>query len=284
MQRLFQFLSQWPLVALHSLGFILGWLAFLASPTYRKRLWLHARSAGASRSQALAAVGQSGAMMLEIPRMWMGKDVPFRWHGEQHIIDAYTSGKGIIFLTPHFGCFEIIGKAWAYRFGNQYSDFTVLFRPARKKWLSDLVANSRNRPGLLTVPTNGSGVRQLLKALKQGKAIGLLPDQVPPEGQGVWVPFFGQNAYTMTLAARLAQQTGATVLMGWGERLPWGQGYLIHIEPLPLEVTQNTGILSQDLNLACSQMNQAMETLILQKPSQYLWGYGRYKQPRSNQE
>ena len=88
----------------------------------------------------------------------------------------------------------------------------------------------------------------------------------------------------MTLAARLAQQTGATVLMGWGERLSWGKGYLIHIEPLPLAATQGTRVLSDDLTLACAQMNQAMETLILQNPSQYLWGYGRYKQPRSTAE
>jgi KDO2-lipid IV(A) lauroyltransferase len=150
--------------------------------------------------------------------------------------------------------------------------------------MADIVANSRNRAGLEAVPTNSSGVRQLLKALKQGRAIGLLPDQVPPDGQGVWVPFFGQNAYTMTLAARLAQQTGATVLMGWGERLSWGRGYLIHIEKLPLMVTQGEGVLSDDLTVACAQMNQAMETLILQKPSQYLWGYGRYKQPRTSTE
>lgn len=284
MLRLFQFLSKWPLLALHFLGFILGWLAFLASPTYRKRLWKHARSATVSPWQTLASIGQTGAMMLEIPRMWMGKEVAVSWQGEQNILNAYAAGKGVIFLTPHFGCFEIVGKTWASKFSGQFSDFTVLFRPSRKKWMADIVANSRNRPGLVAVPTNGSGVRQLLKALKQGRAIGLLPDQVPPDGQGVWVPFFGQNAYTMTLAARLAQQTGATVLMGWGERLAWGKGYLIHIEPLPLAATQGTRILSDDLTLACAQMNQAMETLILQNPSQYLWGYGRYKQPRSTAE
>jgi KDO2-lipid IV(A) lauroyltransferase len=284
MLRLFQFLSKWPLLALHSLGFILGWLAFLASPTYRKRLWRHARSASASPWQALVSIGQTGAMMLEIPRMWMGKEVTVSWQGEQNILEAYARQKGVLFLTPHFGCFEVVAKSWASRFAENFGSFTVLFRPSRKKWMADIVANSRNRAGLEAVPTNSSGVRQLLKALKQGRAIGLLPDQVPPDGQGVWVPFFGQNAYTMTLAARLAQQTGATVLMGWGERLSWGRGYLIHIEKLPLMVTQGEGVLSDDLTVACAQMNQAMETLILQKPSQYLWGYGRYKQPRTSTE
>ena len=78
-----------------------------------------------------------------------------------------------------------------------------------------------------------AGVRQMLRALKRGETVGLLPDQVPPDGMGVWVPFFGQPAYTMTLAARLVQQTGAAVGLLWTERLPGGQGYVVHAEALP---------------------------------------------------
>ena len=62
----------------------------------------------------------------------------------------------------------------------------------------------------------------MMRALRRGETVGLLPDQVPPEGMGVWAPFFGRPAYTMTLAARLVQQTGAAVLLLWGERLPRG--------------------------------------------------------------
>jgi KDO2-lipid IV(A) lauroyltransferase len=57
---------------------------------------------------------------------------------------------------------------------------------------------ARQRPGLQTAPTNLSGVKQLIKALKKGEAVGLLPDQVPPRGMGVMAPFFGREAYTMT--------------------------------------------------------------------------------------
>ena len=123
------------------------------------------------------------------------------------------------------------------------------------------------------VPTNMDGVRQLLKALRRGEAVGLLPDQVPPEGMGLWSEMWGRPAYTMTLGARLAQQTQAAVVVAWGERLPKGQGYCIHVEPLgqPLDT---------DLNTAVAQLNRAMEGLIRQCPNQYLWGYGRFKQPR----
>ena len=113
----------------------------------------------------------------------------------------------------------------------------------------------------------------MIRALKAGQAVGLLPDQVPPEGLGVWAPFFGKPAYTMTLSFRLAQQTGAAILLAWGERLPRGQGYVVHLselqEPLPDQAES-----------AAACINHAMERLILQCPGQYLWGYHRYKNPR----
>ena len=106
--------------------------------------------------------------------------------------------------------------------------------------------------------------------------MGLLPDQVPPEGMGQWAPFFGKSAYTMTLAARLALQTGAGVVLIWGERLSFGRGYRLHTRSLGHD-------LSSDLDTAVVQINQAMEETIRQAPHQYLWGYARYKQPRKEQ-
>jgi Kdo2-lipid IVA lauroyltransferase/acyltransferase len=203
-------------------------------------------------------------------------EAPFTWRGVEHIEAAYAAGKGVIFLTPHLGSFEMIGQAWGQDFGKTHGNFTVLFRPARKAWLAELVANSRNRPGLATVPTNLSGVRQMIKALRKGEAVGLLPDQVPPDGMGLWTPFFGKEAYTMTLAARLSAQTGATVLVGFGERMPWGRGYDLHIQPL----NQANQPLSDNLETAVQQMNAEMEALIRSCPTQFLWGYGRYKEPR----
>ena len=109
----------------------------------------------------------------------------------------------------------------------------------------------------------------------------MLPDQVPPEGMGVWGPFFGQPAYTMTLAARLVQQTGAVPLLAWGERLPRGRGYTVHITPLsePLPTAGSSAPEAQAESAAL--VNREMERLIRAAPGQYLWGYNRYKQPRS---
>ena len=106
---------------------------------------------------------------------------------------------------------------------------------------------------------------------------GVSPDQVPPDGMGVWSPFFGKPAYTMTLAARLVQQTGATMLLIWGERLPRGQGYVVRLSALTEPVPEDASAQAE----SAAVVNRAMEGLIAQCPQQYLWGYHRYKQPRA---
>ncbi len=277
----FKLLSFLPLWLAHGIGAALGWVVFALSPTYRGRFLANSKRAGYTFAEVKGAIASSGRLVAELPKLWMstagksqGKaEAPFTWRGVQHIEAAYATGKGVIFLTPHLGSFEMIGQAWGQDFGPKFGNFTVLFRPARKAWMSDLVANSRNRPGLATVPTNLSGVRQMIKALRKGEAVGLLPDQVPPDGMGLWTPFFGKSAYTMTLAARLSAQTGATVLVGFGERLSFGRGYVLHISPLKQA-------LSDNLETAVQQMNTEMEALIRGCPTQFLWGYGRYKEPR----
>ena len=264
-----------PLPLLHAAGWLLGWLSFALSGRYRRRLFAHAAQAGVSRRVALASVGESGKLVAELPRLWLGSPVRVDWQGAGHIEAQQTQGSGVLFLTPHLGCFEITAQAYAQRFGATHP-MTVLFRPARKPWLRDLVAGARERPGLLTAPTTLAGVKQLIKALRAGQAVGLLPDQVPPDGQGVWAPFFGRDAYTMTLSARLAQAGGVRILLSWGERLSWGRGYRVHVRPFE---SLNGGPLSADASAAAGQINRAMEALVRECPAQYLWSYDRYKTP-----
>jgi len=273
MRALFKVLSFLPLFVLHALGWCLGWVVFLLSPTYRARFVANARQAGLESRVWLGAVGAAGQVVSELPRLWIGRVVPFQWRGAEHIDSALAAGKGILFLTPHLGCFEAAAQAYAARYGTQGNPITVLFRPPRQVSLRPLFASSRDRPGMAAAPTALAGVKQLLRALKRGECVGLLPDQVPPLGQGVWSPFFGRDAYTMTLSARLALQTGAVVLLAYGERLSWGRGYRVHFRPLSQP-------LASDLAIATSEINRAMEQLVREAPHQYLWGYARYKVPR----
>ena len=273
MTALFRFFSRWPLWLLHPLGAVLGWVVFALSPTYRRRFLANSALAGYSFSHVRAAVAHAGRMAAELPRLWMGRPTPLQWEGSSCVDSAYARGRGIVFLTPHLGCFEVTAQGVAQRYSAVHGPLLVLYRPARQPAMAEVLEGARERPGLETAPTTLSGVRQMIKALRAGRAVGLLPDQVPPEGMGQWAPFFGQAAYTMTLGARLAVQTGAIVLLVWGERLPWGRGFCLHFSELEQPLSDNQ-------EQAVVQINQEMERLIRECPQQYLWGYGRYKQPR----
>ena len=272
MTVLFKALSVLPLWLAHAIGWCLGWLVFGSSRVYRRRFLGNARLAGLRPRDWAPAVGAAGKLAAELPRLWIGAPVALQWIGAEHVQHALDAGRGIVFLTPHLGCFEMAAQGYASRFGGQ-QPVTVLFRPARQRWLRELTVRARARPGLRTAPATLAGVRQMLKALRAGECVGLLPDQVPPLGLGLWSSFFGRDAYTMTLSARLVQQTGAVLLLAWGERLSWGRGYRLHLRPMAQP-------LSQRLGSAVLQINQAMEAVISECPGQYLWGYARYKQPR----
>lgn len=275
MPSIFRLFSVLPLWLLHAIGAALGWAAFCASPTYRRRFIDNAARAGYALRDVRAAVAHAGRMVAEAPRLWLAPEPPAcEIRNAECVERAWAAGRGIVFLTPHIGCFELSVQAAAARWSGQHGPITILYRPARQPWLARVMETARNRPGIEAVPTTLQGVRQMLKALRRGEAVGLLPDQVPPMGLGLWSPFFGREAYTMTLAARLVQQTGAAVVLARCERLAAGRGYVLHFEDLaqPLAPTLDAAVL---------QINQAMEHLIRQSPEQYLWGYARYKQPRA---
>ncbi|MEF7617204.1 lysophospholipid acyltransferase family protein [Aquincola sp. MAHUQ-54] len=284
MLALLRWISRLPLGLLHAWGAALGWAAYAGSSSYRRLCRRHAALAGLTRAQQRAAVAQAGRLAAELPWLWLGPAArPIerwcRWEGDALIDQALQAGKGLVLLTPHMGSFEVCAQAYAERFGAR-RPMTALYRPARQPWLRELEKTARDRPGLATAPASLAGVRQMIRALRRGETIGLLPDQVPPEGMGVWAPFFGQPAYTMTLATRLLLQTGASLLLMWAERLPGARGWVLHVsEPaaaLPREAASDEALMA-----ACAAfVNAEMERLILQCPEQYLWGYNRYRRPR----
>lgn len=279
MGLLFRCLSRLPLALLHALGAVLGWIVYLASATYRRRFRANVTQSGIPWAAARPALAAAGRMSAELPWLWVGTrrrplGRALQWDGAELLAAALAEKRGLVVMTPHMGCFEICAQAIAERFTTPESPITVLYRPARQAALRDVMAGSRERPGLATAPASLAGVRQMIRGLRRGEVIGLLPDQVPPDGLGVWAPFFGRPAYTMTLAARLVQQTGAALLLIWGERLPGGQGFVVHVLPAP-EIAKDASA-----EAAAATINAAMEGVIRRAPGQYLWGYHRYKSPR----
>lgn len=267
---LFRLLSILPLSALHALGAALGWLVYLVSPSYRKKFKNNIQRAGFA-NYLTTSISEAGKSVLELPFIWCAtpdrvlKTVTIEnWELAQKALDAK---QGVIFLTPHLGCFEISAQIVAARL-----PMTVLYRPPHKNALKPLIEEARARPGLSLAPANLSGVRTLLKALRRGEPIGLLPDQVPQNGEGVWADFFGKQAYTMTLPAKLHQMSGAPIILAYVERLPHGRGYVLRLVPFE----QPSGGTPEEQARA---INAAMEDLIARSPAQYFWSYNRYKTP-----
>ncbi len=272
----FRLLSLLPLRLLHGMGSGLGWLIYWASAQYSARTRENLRMAGLASNEVEyrellhATIAETGKSFMELSWLWLrpyaevlGKVHEFT--GQAHITSAQQRGKGIIFLTPHLGCFEICALYLA-----QLKPLTVMYRPPKLLWLDEFMKRGRERGQITLAKTDVSGVRLMVKALKRGEAIGLLPDQAPGAGEGEWADFFGRPAYTMTLLGRLAERSDAAVLMVYSRRLPQGQGYVINIEPLLLDLAASVP----------RQVNAALEQTIRTSPSQYLWSYNRYKTPQ----
>jgi KDO2-lipid IV(A) lauroyltransferase len=278
MHLLFRFLSSWPLPLLHALGGLLGWLVWFVSPAYRRNFRAQVAQAGLPFEQARPAIADAGRLAAELPRLWLRPQhescLPqVQLEGREVVDGLRAQGRGVIFFSAHCGSFELAPQALA----ELYGPVTALYRPSRQPWLAELMRVSRQRPGLAMAPASLAGIRQMLKALRSGGSVALLTDQVPPEGLGLWAPFFGRPAYSMTLAAKLALQSGAALVPVRTERLPAGRGYRMQFQaPVSgLDVTP-----PPDLLQAVTLVNQANEALILSLPGQYLWAYARYKRPR----
>ena len=263
-----------PLRMIYVLGGGLGRVAAVLPGRYGRRLRANFLRAypQATSAMLLDAARSAGRMALEMPYFWSRTNplaaFPDLLAEHQSTINCILGKKrGVIFLTPHLGCFEILAPALAARYG-----LTAMFKPPHKIWLRAWIEKMRSCPGLQLAPAQKSGVRMLVKTLRRGDAIGILPDQTPAAGQGVWAPFFGRPAYTLTLVHKLHRLSGAPIVLLFGERLSAGRGYRIHLrvlsEPLP-----------EDSVSAATMINQALESLIGLAPAQYLWAYNRYKTP-----
>ena len=268
---LFRFFSLWPLRVLHALGAAMGWAVWFLSSRYRATFRANVAQAGLPFEAARPAIAEAGRFVAELPKLWMRPHDQsclelVQVSGQAHAEAAFAAGHGVIFFAPHAGSFELAPQALA----ELYGPVTAMYRPARQAWLARLMQSSRLRPGLLAVPANLSGIRQMHRALKGNGAVALLTDQVPPEVLGLWISFFGKPAYTMTLPAKLALMSGATIILSYAERLSFGRGYAVHFVPFERQLIGTPEEQAEIINIA-------MEDLITRCPSQYFWSYNRFK-------
>jgi KDO2-lipid IV(A) lauroyltransferase len=272
-----------PLPLAHAIGSALGWLLWRIpgnSPRTiaERNLSLCFPEWPAAERDALLRqnLRETGKLLLELGPLWfwtgervlalVGRAVP----GEEALATAVRQKRGAILLTPHLGAWEMAGLYYSSR-----HPLTILYRPSRLG-LDELSCQGRGRLGGKVVATDTSGVRALLTALRDGEVLGILPDQDPGQEGGMFAPFFGIAANTMTLVSRLALKTGVPVFLTWAERLPRGQGFVLHLRALP-EVTA-----AASLEKSTAALNRGVEAAIRSLPAQYLWAYKRFKTRRSD--
>ena len=260
----------------HALGAALGRTAYLLSPRFSSRLRENLHGSGICANEdeyrrvLRANIDETGKQAVEFIPLWFRPEEEVAGlvrscRGDAEVLEAYREGRGVILLTPHLGCFEVSAV-----YAAQHFPITVLYRKPHVKWLDTLIQAGRARGQEKLAPADLKGVRALFRALKGGEAIGVLPDQVPGNGEGLWVDFFGRPAYTMTLIGRLWEATRPAVFVAIARRRARGAGFDIEVDRVHGDLSGEAG---------ARRLNAAIEDVVRRCPEQYLWAYNRYKQP-----
>lgn len=185
-------------------------------------------------------------------------------HGLKLFEGVLAQQKGVLLAAPHFGNWEIL-NLWL---SNQ-AGFSFLYKPPTDPKIEALLLKYRGLNGANQITADAKGVRQVFAVLKTKNILAILPDQQPKNGQGLFTPFMGQPAYTMTLFSKIAVKTQVPVIFAVAERLPNGEGFDIHFKMPDSEIY---GSIENSL----VSLNQTIASLVSINPSQYQWTYKRF--------
>jgi KDO2-lipid IV(A) lauroyltransferase len=257
-----------PLGALRALGAAFGtlarWLALREARVARRNLEVAFPDWPLAQRDALwrESLRQTGAALFELAWLWTRPPATVlaqvrEVRGLADFDAQRASGRPLMVLTPHIGAFELL-SLWL----GEHTDIRVLYRSPKLRWLDDLLVAVRSRTGSVLLPAEPATVRTLLKHLRGGGTVGILPDQQPKAGEGSFAPFFGIPAFTMTLAPKLIASSGAAAVLAWVERVP--EGFIVHLQPLDPPPAD------------AAALNAAVEAVARQVPAQYQWGYKRW--------
>lgn len=213
-----------------------------------------------------------GQTVFEMPKLWLTPPeqtlaAVVAIEGEEILQQYLAHGHGVLVLAPHHGNWEVVGLYLGQRYG-----ITSMYLPSDNEAVNELVRLGRSRSGATLVPADTSGVRAVLKVLKNGGLSGILPDQVPKGAGAEPAPFFGHSAQTMTLASNLLQKTGARAIVVYALRLSSGGFKLFFREP-------NPSIYAEELTQSLTGLNASVEACVREQPAQYQWEYKRFKGP-----
>lgn len=274
---LFHLLALLPLRALHAIGSGAGWLLWVSNNKRRGyalqniALCMPELSPAERERIARASLVHEMQCVFEAPFFWLGDkqkllDSIRQATGEELLDQALARGKGVILLTPHLGGYEAAGHTYATK-----HPITAIYKKQGGA-VEELGVHGRTRTGAVVIAAQGGSTRALiLPVLARNEAFYYMPDQDPPEGRGVFVPFFGVTAHTPSLISKLVQESGAAVIFMYSERLPGARGYVAHYFAADEEM------YSPDLAVSAAAMNRGIERCVRERPEQYWWSYRRFR-------
>lgn len=279
---LFDWLSRRSLLTIHRLGDALGWALFVLPTDARKTTLDNLQRCFPERSKvermrlARRSLAESAKAILEMSVLWSWSQQQFQAHikaveGMDDMQRELEQGRGVIVASPHLGAWECVGL-----YCSLIGSMTSLYRAPKLMSLDHRARRGRERFGAHLVPVDASGVRALLAALKKHHIVGILPDQDAGHHNGLFAPFFGTPAATMTLLSRLAHKTNSAVFIAYAQRLPHGAGFRIVCRRASPVVGAST------LETAVTALNREVEAAIRDIPEQYLWSYKRFKTQPAN--
>lgn len=270
-------LSKLPLGEIRCLGATIGLISFKFSKKSANRLAHNLLITGLATPQTVNKMARKAAKAWG---MTLAEAALIAWQKNQKRVNKLThvdesfyavkklmeAGAKIVFLTPHIGNFDIVVKYFSY---NLPMNIHILYKPLKDPVLNEIMYLGRKEARITPVPTNRKGVLSLMKHLKLGGVIGILPDNVASGGDGEWVKFFGQDVYATTLAARICQMPDVQVIMVAETRTKAGfEAKCIMFNPS----STDTHAITQELYIE-------IEKLVREAPEQYYWSYDRFRHP-----
>ncbi|MCK7592411.1 lipid A biosynthesis lauroyl acyltransferase [Pseudomarimonas salicorniae] len=265
-----------PLAALQRLAAALAWCSARLDTRESRvarvnvALCFARRDAATRKAMHRATLRHTACAVLECARIWTRPAAASqRWivevHGRELLDAARADGRGVIVAAPHLGNWELFGHYLA-----ACGPLSIVYREPQWGPAGEILLSGRGGDAVEQLPAQPSSVRKMLKALKDGRILGILPDQQPKVGEGEFAPFFGRPALTMTLLSRLAARAGVEVVFGVARRLPDARGFAVHFLPaLP-------GIADPDPGVATAALNAGVEACVALAPEQYQWTYKRF--------
>lgn len=209
----------------------------------------------------------AGMGMVEGALAWWGRSEHLarmvRYEGLEHIERAQAEGRGVLIVGGHFSALEISGRLMAMRI-----PVDLVYKPARNKFFDRVMGGMRARYVRGLIPS--ANLKAMIRRLRDGGICWYAYDQDFGRANSVFAPFFGVPTSTLALTGRIVESSGARVVFIYPERLPRGQGFVMHLLPV-------TEIPSGDPVQDATHYNALIEHHVRSNPADYFWMHRRFK-------